>query len=397
MDTKSPILNPCNLYLTLWSAYSLQGTLYSSGSMFSQGLLAIILAMSATHTLLVFFNKRKPSFFKGLILLVIMYTFYGIILLATDGATTRGMVKTPPTYFYLKTYWVSLLPIFSFYYYTTKGYLNLRIYRKWVIVLFLLAIAEFFRMQRETILLVDNDDITNNGGYVMLSIIPCLLVFKKSWQQMVLVLISVAFILFSIKRGAIATAAIVVCVYLFQNFKSLKRWERFFYIAAIAIVGLIGIILLKDTLLVNDYFNYRIQQTLEGDSSGRTAIYQYLIDYYANYASFIQQLVGFGAFGTIKISPQYAHNDWLETLINQGLLGIIIFLFYWVRFAKTCRTRTLSSSSRKVLILVFVIMLFRTFFSMSIGDNSVYISSILGFALADGFFSPNDNSDRQHE
>lgn len=385
------IKNPCNIYLLFWCAYLLQGTLYPSGGLLSQGLLVIILVLSIRHTLLVLGDKSKPRYFTGLLILLSMHIIYGLVLFATDGATTNGLVKRPPTYFYLKSFLISLLPIFSFYYYVQKGHLNQRVYRQWVAVFLIVAILEFFRIQRESLLnMAFNDEgITNNGGYVMLSLIPCFLVFRKSWQQLVCILTVIVFVMASMKRGAILTTGIVVFAYLFQHYRSLNNWERLFYFVSILIAGLIGLSIFKDTLLTNDYFNLRVQQTLEGDSSGRNDIYRYLIDYYKYSTSFFHQLVGLGADGTIKISPKYAHNDWLEVLINQGLLGIVVMLVYWTQFVKTCRNKAYSIVSHNVLLLILILTFIRTLFSMSIGDNSVYLTSALGFALADGYNSNN--------
>ena len=48
----------------------------------------------------------------------------------------------------------------------------------------------------------------------------------------------------------------------------------------------------------------------------------------------------------------FAHNDWLEILTNQGLVGVVIYGFYWVCFMLTCRSRYITGSNKFCLYLI---------------------------------------------
>ena len=92
-----------------------------------------------------------------------------------------------------------------------------------------------------------------------------------------------------------------------------------------------------------------------------------------------------GAEGTIKVTYNYAHNDWLELLTNQGIIGVIFFAYYWLGVYYTCKSKRLSKESRFALKYIFLILFLMTLFSMSINAMTIYSSSMLGYALADGF------------
>lgn len=383
---KSFFRNPCNVYFSLWCLYLLQGTLYASGSIISQALLAIIIIISFKHFVDSFKIKDKPIYFKGLTLLVLMYLVYGIFLFITDGLHTQARYS-PPTYYYLKGYMISILPIYTCYIYARKGYLNTKMFQGWVILFVLVAIAEYFRLEREALeAFLENREITNNMGYLFLALMPCMMIYeKRSILQYLGIGICVVFILMAMKRGAIIIGAVALALFMLYKLRSAKGYQKIL-VSVIVVLGMYLLARYVEKLMDNsDYFNRRIEQTLDGDSSNRDVIYSTLWRAYSEDANFCQLVFGRGADGTLKVHGVYAHHDWLETLTNQGLLGVVLFFVYWLNFLRTCRNDRFCRQSKFVLFLIFSIFGLKTLFSMSIGDMTIYVSSILGFALADGF------------
>ena len=377
--------NSCSFYFSLWCIYLLQGTLYESGSMLSQVILALILAMSLMHAWRV--RTTKLLYFKGYYLLLIMFTFYGILLLLTDGSHTQGLAIRPATINYTKAIYISLLPICSCYYYTKKGYLNNNTFPLWVCAFFIVAVAEYFRLQREVLekFLTTDEDITNNMGYIFVGLMPCFLVFKKKLYKYIGIVACMLFVLFSMKRGAMIVGMVGVLIILYTDIKHFRGVRKNIFILLVGVVGFVVFSFLQDNLFQNDFFNQRIEQTMEGSSSGRDVIYSTLWNSYINKFNIFHQLFGMGADGTLKVTFNYAHNDWLEILINQGLVGVVLFFSYWIFFIRTVKDNRYSLIVRQVLFIIFVITFLRTLFSMSINDNSIFLCSALGFALADGF------------
>lgn len=383
--------NPFSFFALFWLLYRLQALWYHAGGLISQLLLAGLLLVSLYHTWILLFKSKKTFYFKGLFLMLLVFTIYGILLFFTDGSYTKGLRLRPPTYYYLKAYYCSLLPIVSCYYYTTKGYLNARVLQKWVIVFLLAGLVEYYHWQQMIAIemreLGLDETNVNNIGYVMVALIPSLLIFKKTWWKFTALGICVLFAFLSMKRGAILCAMILTVLFIFINMKSMQRGKKAYTILFIAIVSVLLIGILQDTLFQNDFFQRRVERTLEGDVSGRDDLYRTYIYYFEYEMTPIEQLTGLGADGTLKISSNYAHNDWLELLIDQGLLGIVCYLFYWLFFVKTLTSKKISTESKGALILLFSFTFIKSLYSMSISNMNIYIACVFGFSLANGFSS----------
>ena len=134
-------------------------------------------------------------------------------------------------------------------------------------------------------------------------------------------------------------------------------------------------------MTTSDYMMERIEETIAGNSSGRDKLYSFFWNYFTENANFLQYLFGRGANGTLEIYYNYAHNDWLEIAVNQGLIGIVVYAFYWLGFYKTWKRAT-NIDAKTILALTFFIFFAKTMFSMSYADMTYVSTSILGYALA---------------
>ena len=121
---------------------------------------------------------------------------------------------------------------------------------------------------------------------------------------------------------------------------------------------------------------------MEGDTSGRDVIQGFFIDYYLNEASTTEQVIGGGANRTLELFNMYAHNDWIELAINQGLIGMFLYLVFWIAFARVLFKRDIPPIERTALIMLFFIYFMKTLFSMSYSDYTLYSSMVLGYCLA---------------
>lgn len=385
------IKNPCNWYLALWSLYWLQGALYESGGFFSQSILLILLILSLKHACKVMHFSRKPLFFKGLGILLLMYTIYGLAIFVTDGWITNGRNFDVPSYIYLKGLYISLLPIWSCYYYTTKGLLSYRNLQIWVPVFLLVGIIGFY--WNEQLMLnkfadmgSDREEITNNYGYTMLSIIPCMLIYnRKIILQIIGIGVCVFFIMVGMKRGAILDTLLSLIVFIWYKLRVTKGGKKLFFVLLFMLAFNIVEDHVKSFVMNSDYFVSRVEQTLEGNSSNRDIIYKQIIDDFNYNSNIMSQLFGKGANASIKVTGNYAHNDWLELLINQGILGIFVFLYFCICFIFSFRNKSLVRDSRFSVLFCFIIIIVQTFFSAGLTNMNIFIDCILGFGLADGF------------
>lgn len=381
--------NPCNYYFSLWSLYLLQGTLYTSGSLLSQVLLAIILLLSIKHLWILVRKKNKPVYLIGLTLLLVLFVVYGLIHIMFNGQYSPSISSIRPlTSSYLKTYLISILPIFSCYYYAIKKHLNEKMFQYWIIIFVIVAIAEYFRLQREVLssLVEDREDITNNMGYIFLALFPCMMVYeKKPLFQYLGVTICTIFVILAVKRGAMLLMGVSIILFALYKMRVSKGIHRYLVILIIA-VGLFYLYRFVEYRMANNqYFSQRIEETLGGDYSGRDHLYSDIIEAFITNSNAYQFFFGRGADGTLRITSNFAHNDWLEILTNQGVLGVVVFIIYWFLFYRTIKRYPYSRESRFTLILLLTVLGLKTLFSMSIGGMTIFTASILGYALSDGF------------
>lgn len=376
----------CFLYLFFWCLYWLQGMLFPSGSIVSQTILAGLLFVSLISFIVANLQYKLPSVLKVMSLIVFLFMIYGVYAIikgerfvieesGTTGVTAMGTLKNSL---------ISLLPIYSIYIATIKGVLTEKALRKWTIVFFWVAVVCFYESQSNTMILLGRDEVTNNSAYSVLAIIVLLPIFnKKTLVQYIILAVCLFYVLIGMKRGAFVCGIVATIWFLYYSLRSVKKSVSVIkvFILTIAIIFL-ALYVFNYMLESSDYFNIRIESTLTGGSSPRNEMYSLLFNHFINETSPLRFLFGNGANATLKISMNYAHNDWLEMAINNGLIMVILYFIYWVRMFKTIRRTKDNNMVFMMLSLFFVIYFLKSFFSMSYGDIPTWASTALGFALA---------------
>ena len=382
-------LNRCDWFIIVWVLYYFQGVLYPTGGAISTGLLGINLLVSIYCAIKIWQMPNYPPYIKGLNLLVLMFSIYGFYLILMNPSTLyyRMSGKSMASYSYIKSIYLSILPIYAFYYFSLKGYLTAERLRWWAVVFCISCVVSYYiYMQQAMEALLERgssrEEITNNAGYLFLSLIPIWVVYRrKPLLQYAGLAFCMAFILMGMKRGAILIGGVVVLYLIWQIIKNARGKQRIIVILLTAVLAVAGFYFVIDMMTSSDYFIQRLEATKEGNSSGRDSLYSFFWTYFTEKADAIQYLFGRGANGTLEIYENYAHNDWLEIAVNQGLLGIIVYAVYWKQLYSTWRQST-NIEAKTILALVGIIYFAKTLFSMSYGDMTYVCTSVLGYALA---------------
>lgn len=386
-------LKQVDYYLILWCIYYLQGVLFPVGSMFAKIVLFALIIFSLYYFVYSLTSYSLPKVLRVLAVLIVILMGYGALFFLSGQSLFVNGVPVQ-SFGYLRNIIVSLVPVYAFYAYTQKGQITESRLVIWSIVFTIVCVAGFYNYNTNVL---DNADTigesTNNAGYAILSLLILLPVFhKKQWIQYAYLALITFFCIMSVKRGAILISIISIAVFLLmptvndkvENNKKHKIRNTFIKMALSAVFIYIGITFLDNLLSTNDYLNMRYMSALEGDMSGRESIYKTLETYLKEDATVFNLFFGGGAYKTIEVSGAAAHNDWLEFLVDNGILVTLIYLYYWVLMAKSAIRAPKNQVYSQIIILFFVNYLLRTFFSMSYSDVTLYASCALGYALAIG-------------
>lgn len=372
------------LYTLLWVIYYLQSFLNFEGSYVSQILLASLLIISFNYFYKVNFKLRQTNGgIKAVNTVLFLVALYGFLLII-GGEDVVPLGKTYvriSRFYYLKAFLISLLPVYFFYYQFKKEPLAYSEVLPLFCVFTFLFVLQFYNYASNETADDEEKEIVNNMGYYFLSLIPLLyLIRKKVLLKYGLMVMIMSFIMMSLKRGAIVVGSISYVLFVINSLKSSSKRFRLVVLFASFFTFYLLYDFILDFYQNSELFQLRLEQTIEGNSSNRDYLYSEMLLGFINNTDLLNQLFGSGACATIKLYGGYAHSDWLEFLINQGILGVAIYLLYW--FLLYERWRKTNGPISLAFGAFLVIYYMSSIYSMSINDYSICSSLCLGYFLS---------------
>lgn len=379
------IFTSCNIYISLFMVYHMQGTFYPFGSIIAKVVLLIALILSVYYWIYANLHYKLNSVMKIINLLIIMFSIYGIFyyLFGTIAVKSYSGISLS-AFDYLKNIYISLMSIFPLYVFAKKNQLNEKVISCWIPIFLIVCTSSFFVYETQRMLHseYDTDGLTNNIAYHFLSLFPLLFFYRdKKVLQWIMLGYIMIFIIYGMKRGAILIGCILLVVHIYKTFKNSSSTQKIVVFLLCLVFSFILIRFVKVYMSDISYFQYRIEQTVEGDSSGRGDYYKLFVDYFMNISNPIKVLFGGGAYETVRINGNTAHNDWIELLINNGLLGFVLYLIYMKRlFSFTHKNQ--NSIYYDILLPFFIIYFLKTFISMSYTTYTIYTTVAIAYAFA---------------
>lgn len=359
--------------------YFTQGQLFESGGPISQLLIGIWLIVDFYYLVLFFRDDRKTNVGIAIVVFWIIGLIYWIISPKTVSILNRSF----NTFGDFKNMTVVFLSYFPFYRFSLKSIIAERWIRHFSVLLLIAAILAFFYKQSN--LLYENDKlVTNNTAYYFVVILPLLGAFFGKKSFIVVLAIMIYFLLICAKRGALICASISIIVFMFLWFKNApnsKKVYRFFVIIFFAFI--IGVFVYQ-FYSSSELLQTRLIETQEGESSGRDFIFANIWDTHTN-SSILNRLFGYGMSQTVTLIGGYAHNDWLQLLLDQGLFGVLLYaVFYIAAFKYYFKNRLgMNIQYRYIYISALLCFLTRTLFSMGyLAPESALF--VVGIALGQG-------------
>lgn len=363
--------------------YFIQGWLFESGGTISQLLIGIWLLVDFYYLIVFFRDERKTSVGKTIIVFWIIGLLYWII----SPKIVNGLFdRSFNTFGDFKNMTVVFLSYFPFYRFSLKSIVAEKWIRYFSILLLIAAIIAFFYKQSN--LLYENDRlVTNNTAYYFVVILPLLGAFFGKKSFIVVLAIMIYFLLICAKRGALICASISIIVFLllwFKNAPNSRKVSRFFLITFFVLI--IGVFVYK-FYSSSELLQTRLIETQEGESSGRDYIFANIWYIHTN-SSILNRLFGYGMSQTVTLIGGYAHNDWLQLLLDQGLFGVLLYaVFYIAAFKYYFKNRLrMNIQYRYMYISALLCFLTRTLFSMGyLAPESALF--VVGLALGQGEYA----------
>ena len=371
------LINRCDIFVLIWFLYMMKDSWYESGII--NNVLQALMICWCTIGIYNYIRKNyiNSSIIRAVLLLVLMYIVYGL-----DFILFSYFKMNVPSYYYLQISLNSLLPIIQFYIYARDGYLSVDKIKRYILLFMIMAFANYFYI-RST---YTNEELTNNAGYSFVSIIPIVILYKKhTLFKYIMLSIIMLYVILAMKRGAIMIGALCVLIFIYSQFKK-SNWKikgLSIIFTAFLVYGAVSYV--EHMMNTSDYFMHRIQDTEDGNSSGRNIIYTKIINEFELDDNVFHFLFGHGANHTVQVAGNFAHQDWLETLCDNGIVGVIILLnVYWILWRNYWRYSKIGDTHMKyVYLAALTICTLKTMFSMSIQNLEFMQSIILGYFAYD--------------
>lgn len=383
-DHMKSIFNIANIYIGAWCLYMFHWadadiTLLSPLSNY-------ILAINLTLSLYFAYKVNRSThnqYAKAVNLLLIVFSVYGLLSVLSNDV---HIIKFSSTRIKNGTYLIavlrSYLPIYAISYFLQKGYITLESLKKWGYVILSISVYIYIRVGLLRSIVTNGDEFTNNAGYIVLSMFPLVYLYNKRLLQQILCISVISMLVVSsFKRGAVVILLILLLDYLFRRWNSFKQKDRCIFVCLLLLVILLGSNFVSELWMNSQLFQTRVESTLAGNTSGRDLIIDNLKCYYFTKANIVQVLLGSGADATLDVGVNYAHNDWWEILIDQGLLGFCMYIYYWTIFFKVCRRYY--GILRECVICTFILYFLKGFFSMSYSMLPLPFAFVMGYYLYD--------------
>lgn len=310
------------------------------------------------------------------------------MLIATPVQFATG--DSPASYYYLQNFLNSLVPIFMFYEYAKKGYLTESRLKIYFFIIYVVTIPKYYLNYSRNLLNDEwgNTEFSNNTAYNFLSLFPLVCFFyKRPIIQYICAGAVLLFIIMAMKRGALVIGVVCLAFFIFQNHRNqFASKKRGLTILLTTTIILLVAYYIQHMLSTSALFVYRLSATLDGDSSGRDILQQIIWNSFLQDGGLFEYIFGYGANATIRFAGNYAHNDWLEVLCNNGIIGVILMtIFYYRLYSAGKILKRKAPFCYTALMMLLILCLSRTFFSMSINNMGLCDKCCMGFLVYKAF------------
>ena len=219
----------------------------------------------------------------------------------------------------------SVLPFYIFFNAAKYGGITEKKLQFFAVIMIIVSVYQLYigYFERQE-LYGDLMNVADNIAYQLLSVMVVVAVLKPKLINLILISIVYLAITFSLKRGAMVSATILIIFYFFEIRRIYKN-----KISYLKILGSASFLIIIPSLIItySELLFYRFIIDESGGSS-RTTMYTEIFSDWLDFTLF-NKIIGNGFF-SIGDGTTYAHSDWFQLLHDHGVLGIIIFIGVFV-------------------------------------------------------------------
>lgn len=243
---------------------------------------------------------------------VLGITFLSVFHLSSD---TQSLFE-PVRYWY----WFSG---FIFLYRRSMSWAEWRLSSFWAFLLFLVLTWQIAFKTQARMLDLPDTPFAIDASYLMLAVYPWILVWKRKLTSFLVTPVLIVSVLASIKRGAIISLVAVLASSVFAAYLTRSRQRT--CASFMKTIILIACCAVAVTVAFQYYGDLILRRfSPEAGLSNREDIYAKAIEQ-IYCASLSEMAFGRGALSTLRLEGWYAHNDWLQLVLDYGF--VIAFLY----------------------------------------------------------------------
>jgi hypothetical protein len=322
---------------------------------------------------IIYFFRTVINFYKEMLFYKVWTIFLIVNIVGFFLTETMDKVYGPSMF---KNILIVFFPFYPFYYFSKKNILNTRMLIVFLLVMLPIVILRFFNERFIILADTNSEDVVNNVAYVFVALIPYVFLFgNKRVLPIITLSLLFFFIVIGSKRGAMITASLGILSYVYLLYKKIKQKNKIKSLFFILTTLIIFTNIINSFLISNKFLVSRFQTIASDGGSGRDVIFLDLWEAWLNSESYFNTFFGFGFASTMSLNRMglFAHNDWLEMLINFGLFGVILYflIFYSLFKGSSKLKREPKYILRTIILMLFLISSFSMFYCVF--DNILYI------------------------
>ena len=298
---------------------------------------------------------------------IIFFILQSLSFIAVPSLVQSSIIGNVSTFLQFKGIAVFSLSFFIAYFSAYKANISDKQLVIIGLLFFALSTIRFFYDQSQLLIYFGREGITNNAAYMVISALTFLpIIFNKYKMLGIFILfLSIFLIINGLKRGAIVCLAALIIFSLWYYKKYIKWGFKSYIFTFLFILGCT--VYSVDIYKSNKFIQRRIEKSIEGDSSGRMEVYAEFWEYWKGDSN-LTFFLGNGMSRTVSINGNYAHNDWLELLINNGLCGALVYLLFFVSLLRFINRMTLPLHLKCAAYFCLIIWILKTLVSMGYTD-----------------------------